>query len=490
MQKRQHLAPGIDNDQNFWEGIWSAYSQRTATRDSVGQGAIATATATNVDATVWSTAYVTIYLPTTTQWITSATVPPGTTSSKSSSHRHSTLTVSGNSSEPANSTISKSPTTWVVPSSTVASSSGPSTNSTFPSNGNNAVLNAEPTSNATMGGIAEAMPTGRKRAIIGGLSGTIAGLVLIGLIIFLVLRRRRKQQEARDIDEDYMSEKGVHSPPVHRWAGFAAATPIGRGSPRDSHNYPASTSQIAVDEDHRIIRMSTRHWSRPYAVGEGEGYREAVPSGQLRVVNPDTTRPSTPRRPSTDTVGSYFRKQQSAFAGFVFSLPRSARQSRTEQTSRAQETPTIAIVDPSLSRECVLGSTGTPSFRSYPSMVSLPTIRQQPPEDVFLATLPEAESPVEDTSLPPEPGTRRPSLAPLQNVAGSASRTLSHFGHSLLQPFRPKSSNAATPQQKQAHLSSSTYSSRMSRRSDPFDLDRPSIRGSNHIAGVPLYEGT
>lgn len=535
MQKRRHPAldedDDDDNDQEFWEQIWS---EQTVPNDSMGERVLATTTAaTDSDANiVWSTAYVTVYVPTSTRYIsvanTSSSLSPSRSSSEvalstpSETARFSSTPIllsPGIYSGPAKST-SKSPR--VVPGSlaTSSSDSGPSKSSaTLSLPTDNALLNATSSSNATMGSIAESMPSGQKRAIVGGLSGTIAGLVLIGLLIFLVLRRRRKQQEARDFDEDSVSEKGAYSSDVvQKWGGIATATPIGRGSPRDSQHRPSSATQIAVDEEHRIIRMSTRHWPRPYAMGEGEGYRESVPTGQLRVVNPDVMRPATPRRPSTETVASYLRRQQSALAAFSFGLPKSARHSRIEQLTRAGQTPstTIALVDPSLSRECVVG---TPSFKSFVSLGSLPTIRQHPPEDPFLTPLPECDC----DALPPLPppsarGTqRRPSATPLQqNPANSTSRTLSQRGYNLLlQPFRPKSSNVPTAQQKQkqTYISSPTDSCppsscssspsyiRMSGRSDPFDLDHPSVRGSHTTTtmtgagaggggGISLYEGT
>ncbi|KAM3413671.1 hypothetical protein BST61_g10364 [Cercospora zeina] len=419
---------------------------------------MATATETNFDMTVWRTAYVTIHIATVTR--TSSIVATSSTSRANTSeiqtHPTPTLSLPLSSPAPANLTNPKFPQTTRIATNQTTETSPPSRSSLATS----PTLDAA--NNATMPFNANGMASEQKRAVIGGLSGTIAGLVIAGLIIFLVLRKRRKKREAHDTDTQSISEKG-ESPDwiVPKLNSLVSIVPVGRRSHRDSrishvsHVRPPSTTTIAVDEDHRMIRMSTRHWPRPFAVGEGEGYRDSVPAGQLRVVNPDLSRPDTPRRNSTDTAASYFRKQSSAFAGFPINFPRSARQSRIDQTACLRESPTIKVVDHTISRQSVVA----PSFKSYQSMVSLPMVRQQPPEDPFVARTWQPEG---------QKTPRQIVLTPLQ------------IASNLLQSFRPKTSGQ--PTQKASYISTSTWSSRMSRisrRSDPFDLDRPSLRGSH-----------
>ncbi|PPJ60077.1 hypothetical protein CBER1_07583 [Cercospora berteroae] len=475
---------------------------------------MATATETNFDMMVWSTAYVTIHIATVTR-ATSIMDISATSRAKTSNnqtHPTPTLSLALTSSRPANLPSTKFPQTTRVSRDDATEPSSPSRTSIAASSTLDAATSASPPNNGTMSSIADGMAPEKRRAVIGGLSGTIVGLVIAGLLIFLVLRKRRKKRETVDTDMQSMSEKG-ESPDwmLPKFSSLVSAVPVGRGSHRDSrishvsHVRPPSTTNIAVDEDHRMIRMSTRHWPRPFAMGEGEGYRDSVPVGQLRVVNPDLSRPNTPRRNSTDTAASYFRKQSSAFAGFIFNLPRSARQSRIDETAWSREAPTIKVVDPTLSRQSVVA----PSYKSYPSLVSLPMVRQQPPEDPFVARAWQNEG--QQTTEQPYAATtpRRPVLTPIQIAAGSATTTLSNLSSSILQSFRPKTSDQITtpqPMQKASHISTSTWSSRMSRisrRSDPFDLDRPSLRGS-HISTIEaqrnpttmpvsrfsLYEGT
>ncbi|KAF2206307.1 hypothetical protein CERZMDRAFT_119330 [Cercospora zeae-maydis SCOH1-5] len=456
--------------------------------------ATATATETDFHLTVWRTAYVTIHIATVTR--TGSVIATSSTSrimktSDHQTHPTPTLSLTLSSSHPANLTNNTTnkfaPTTRIATNETTETSSpSPSLIATSPAL--DAVVSASPANNATMPSSPDGMAPEQKRAVVGGLSGTIAGLVIAGLLLFLVLRKRRKKREAHDTDVQSVSEKG-ESPDwmLPKFSGLVSIVPVGGGGKRDSrtshvsHARPPSTTTIAVDEDHRMIRMSTRHWPRPFAGGEGEGYRDSVPAGQLRVVNPDLSRPDTPRRNSTDTAASYFRKQSSAFAGFVFNLPRSARQSRMDETPCSRDAPTIKLVDPTLSRQSVVA----PSSRSYPSMVSLPMIRQQPPDDPFVARTwqPEGQQHAEASTLPTTTGNaRQPVLRPLQIAAGSATKTFSNLSSNLLQSLRPKTSDTSHPTQKAGHISTSTWSSHMSRtsrRSDPFDLDRPSLRGSH-----------
>lgn len=339
----------------------------------------------------------------------------------------------------------------------------------------------------------------QKRAIIGGLAGSIAGLVFVGLLICLTLRVRRKKQ---DSDLSSLAEKAEPRPPItKKFLGLATALPAA-GTRRDlwknAQLRPVSISAVSVDEEHRIIRMSTRHWPRPFIPGNGEGYRDSAPYGQLRVVNPDLSRPGTPRK-SSETVGSLLRRQRDALAGFVFTASRPSSVTRSRPHSLGNEVSTIASVDPALARKCAPPYASTPSFRSYPSVTSLPTTYRYPGEDPLVT-----RSVERNKQLPrlPHEQQRKPTV---QSGAGAASKTWTNLG-SFIYTFRPKpdgvGAEPATSVRELSHLSTSTNSSRISRRSDPFDLDRPSIRGSipahagheshqeGHLPGWNLYAGT
>lgn len=311
-------------------------------------------------------------------------------------------------------------------------------------------------------------------AVAGGLSGAIAGLVLIGVLLCFYVRRRKGRREEEE-DGDSFNEKGLRPAIARKWTQLTS-----KGTPKPTPLIPQGTSPVTVDEEHHIIRMSTTHWARPFAQGRGEGYRESIGTSQLRVMNPDPARPTTPRLSSdTGAASSFLQRQRSALAAVLLSANRSRTSSRSN-IHQATNVPVPEItIDPILSREWLAPLNPDPSFKSYPSVTTLPVVQQQPPEDPFVTP------PLEAADPRAQQRPKRPTLAPLQSAAGAASRTLSHIG-SFLNPFRTQSGAAESVKTFSRH-SVSTLSSRLSRRytafSDPFDLDKPSERGS----AVPGY---
>ncbi|KAI7181592.1 hypothetical protein D0869_13906 [Hortaea werneckii] len=332
----------------------------------------------------------------------------------------------------------------------------------------------------------EANESPQKNVLIGGLSGAFAGLLLIGVLIAFCLRRRKTRNE----DSDSLSEKGNFRPALKRkWTELT-----GKGTPKPTPQMPHDTP-VTVDEDHHIIRMNTTHWARPFAQGQGEGFRESAGPAQLRVVNPDPSRPSTPRK-SSETAGSFLKKQRTALAAVLANAGRSRSNSRLS----GQPPPNVPeiIVDPALSSECIAHSPYNPPTRSTPSPTASSGNRRlsQGSSSMVLPSETAPSSPSQQQQQP-----KRPDLSPLQSAGSAAKRTLSHIG-SILNPFRTPSNAEIEPAGTVAHGSrqhshstqsssatwSSSSSSRLSSRetitgttySDPFDLDRPSVRGSVH----------
>ncbi|KAI7360901.1 hypothetical protein KC354_g8500 [Hortaea werneckii] len=326
----------------------------------------------------------------------------------------------------------------------------------------------------------EANKSPQKHAIIGGISGALAGLLLMGVLIAFCLRRRKTCNE----DSDSVSEKGNFRPALKRkWTELT-----GKGTPKPTPQMPQETL-VTVDEDHHIIRMNTTHWARPFAQGQGEGFRESVGPAQLRVVNPDPSRSSTPRI-SSETAGSFLKKQRTTLVARLANAGRSRSNSRLS----GQPPPNVPeiVVDPALSSECIFHSPHNPASRSTPSPTPSPEDRRLSQES--------------STILPPETAhtspshqqqPQRPGLLPLQSAGSAAKRTLSHIG-SILNPFRTPSGagietlrfafdgprrHSTISTQSSATVSSSRLSSRNTTTrttySDPFDLDRPSVRGSS-----------
>ena len=330
--------------------------------------------------------------------------------------------------------------------------------------------------------ISHDQPASDKHAIIGGLSGAIAGLVLIGALITFFLRKRRRRR--RDEEAESMSEKGLRPILARKWSELTSKrSTIGAA--------PAVSRGSTPDLDTGVIRVSMDHWPRPFA--HGESFRESMGPGRLRVMNPDPSRPVTPmpRGSSESVTGGFFKQPRTALAAFLGNRSRGNSSSGTP--NRDLQIPTIAV-DPASSSDHIALPAPTPSFRSYPSVTSLPFVEQRPPEDPFLTPPDERD----ELSNPPTP--RRPGITPLQSAAGVASRTFSHIG-SALNPFRSMSNMAASMKSQQSRHSVSTFFSSSS-AGNPFQLDRPSVyeqsiagreAGEEERPDVPrwtLYEGT
>lgn len=302
--------------------------------------------------------------------------------------------------------------------------------------------------------------TNQKHAIIGGLSGAIAGLVLIGALIIFFLRRRRKREEDGESRES-MSEKGLRPILARKWSQLtskrntlAPELVVSRGS--------------TPDFDGGLIRVSIDNWPRPFA--HGQSYRESIGPGRLMVMNPDPSRPETPLRRSSEsnTGGGWIRQPRSAFAAFLGG--RSRNNSASGTPDRNLQVPTIAVDSASSSERGIPATyTNTPSFRSYPSVSSLPYVENHPPDDPFLTPPDERDELTTTASTTP----RRPSIAPLQ----SAAKSLSQLG-SALNPFRSKSNAGMSARSAQSRQSVSTFFSSSS-AGDPFKLDRPSVHESS-----------
>ena len=314
-----------------------------------------------------------------------------------------------------------------------------------------------------------------RTAIIGGLAGTIAGLVLIGILICFCLRRRRRKRD----NHESINEKGLRPVLASKWSQLTAK--------KEPTAPPRAMSRSSTpDFDGGLIRVSLDNWPRPFA--HGEGLRESMGPGQLRVTNPDPSRPTTPLpRGSSESIGGFLKQQKSTIAAVLLGANRSRQNSFASSPNKGVNIPAISV-DPASSTEHVARNTPAPSFRSYPSVSTLPVVQSRPPEDPFLTP------PDERDEMSAEARPRRPSANPVQTVAGAASRTLSHVG-SALNPFRTKS-NAAESVRSYSRRSVSTFSS----AGDPFMLDCPSLhahsgRTANDFERQPIpewrvYEGT
>lgn len=323
-----------------------------------------------------------------------------------------------------------------------------------------------------------------RTAIVGGLSGTIAGLLFIGVIVCLMLRRRRKKEMSEQASERHCAARDDALLPDASEKGFATSFIHPRSATAMTRESPASAFQglpgaaPAVDEDHRMIRMSTCHWPRPFAPGAGEGYRESVPTGKLRCTNPDRSRPGTPQSISSNPK-QFFGRPRTLFRG-------SSRSHLHQKHPLSQGMPTIKLVNPAFSRERPSRYSNTPSFKSYPSMSTVQVVHHRTPDDPFLT--PSAEEIVGYGQL------QRPNVQRTTSAWSQISSLLDHLRNR-------SASNLESGLRASSRYSVDTISSaRFSRRSDPFDLDRHSrgwTVGSEGQTGSYLgrrsqilYEGT
>ncbi|KAF2721006.1 hypothetical protein K431DRAFT_285264 [Polychaeton citri CBS 116435] len=336
---------------------------------------------------------------------------------------------------------------------------------------------SSPSATAAVGAVTDNSQV-QKHAVIGGLSGAIAGLALVGLLIFLLLRKRRRKSGYPTSDDE--NEKALRPTLAQKWSELSI------GVRRPEASLQPSRDRVPTVDGH-LIRVSQNRWPRPF-IGS-EGLRESMGPQQLHVTNPDPSRSGTPA--SLVTPAPVLPWQRPSLAAALF-RPRSG--SRTSSRSRISrgfhELPTITV-EPALSRECIL-SNRPPSVHSYASCSTSPVVTHQPPEDPFV-TPPEEE--------PPNLSQYRPALMPLQSgrpmmtSMGDRLRP-SHAKQAQLMPTaRIVSSSSAST------VSSSWPSTRT--RSDPFDLDeRHADRGmaddgcggqSRTRGQTPnwmLYEGT
>lgn len=157
--------------------------------------------------------------------------------------------------------------------------------------------------------------TFQKQAIIGGLSGAIGGLMLIGLLISFCPSGDESETTTRS---PYTRKALVRQSPGNganlRW--------------RDSPGEP------------RSLAATLSKWpNQPRIAGPR----------RLQVMNPSPSRPSTPVTcGSSDFVPKFLRRQKTALADMLSISPRSRAKSTGESTHRALTVPAIAI-DPALS---------------------------------------------------------------------------------------------------------------------------------------------
>lgn len=355
-----------------------------------------------------------------------------------------------------------------------------------------------PTSRAPTGHGHSSISRAHKRALVGGLSGAIAGLLLVGVIIALLLRRRRD----RDFPDEPIDEKS-NDLPVSPALNALALEKINPAPTRQS------SRTATPNADGRIIRMSTQHWSRPFA--HSQSFRESIGPGQLRVTNPDLSRPSTAhsrsfraptealhsratsrsvtpalRPPSQKSSSTYLKPQRSATTTMTTGGNHSRASSNTPSSRPppTQDSSTVVETMVAISRPAGPPPTPPPFHPPFstatPNLPNAPSITQPPPP-------PERTHPSHPPSSLLIPPTTTTTSTPklLTPLSAAPSRS----------PLRSRpwpSTHLAEPEQTFSHYSASTFSS----AGGPFRLDwrRGGMEEEERMAvETPMYvvyEGT
>ncbi|KAK6423946.1 hypothetical protein LTR95_016455 [Oleoguttula sp. CCFEE 5521] len=221
-----------------------------------------------------------------------------------------------------------------------------------------------------------------RKAIIGGLSGTIAGLLLIGLLLFFCLRRRRRSRELREISEP-VSEKAIPSTIAAAVAKPGLARQISNfalGHLRNRSTPELPRPRRPSPCDGSLIRVPVDHWDRPFAAGGG--LRDSITPVPLRVANPDPSRVSTPQPAARP---NFLRKQSSNLVAFLHDRTRGAASVPPADADLLTPLgPQARHIEPALSREWLVHDTREGGLPTSPSQTTLPVIVQHPLDDSFV----------------------------------------------------------------------------------------------------------
>ncbi|THX09509.1 hypothetical protein D6D18_01248 [Aureobasidium pullulans] len=330
-------------------------------------------------------------------------------------------------------------------------------------------------------------------AIAGGMTGSLAGIALIGLL-FLFLFRRRKRRPPYHEKHEAAAEPRMSSSSQALPSAIAGA-----GAPRHSDRSivpQRSPSGRPPVIDHNLIHMDLNHWDRPLAHEDPHPRHDGSP---LRLMNPDPT----PTPPIILTASSsvspennphrFLQRQRSALAAALLSVKRSfssqdvvprhaSEESHTHTSAHPSAHPSpLHIQDKSnkltMPSEVILaGASATESrpMSSQSAMSNNTIIRHHAPDDPFVS------SPAVTSPLPGclQPGhndgiARRDFLAP-PPLRTRVPVPCTPTQHGAVSPLTRSNSDCST---RFESLSSPTRSevSSVSVRSGPFDLASASV---------------
>lgn len=357
--------------------------------------------------------------------------------------------------------------------------------------------------------------------IAGGMSGSLAGIALIGLLFLFFFRRRKRRLPYRDKDgavaEPRMSSSSQALP-----SAVAAA-----GAVRDSDRSAILTGQGPDPDrlpviDHNLIHMDLNHWDRPFAHEDPHLRDDGSP---LRLMNPDPTpTPPVNIRTSSTSISpdagpknphGFLQRQRSALTAALLSIKRSfssqdvvprhaSDESYLQPSAHPSAHPSpLQIPDKNTNKltmpsEAILaGVTASRPISSQSAMSNNTIIRHQVPDDPFVTTTSATlKSSLPDCLRPGSGIARRDFLAPPPPpplwTKMPMQSTPTHPRHGTVSPLTRTNSDCSTRFESLSPTRSEISS--VSVRSGPFDLATASVvdgeSGKETVGGRDLREQT
>jgi hypothetical protein len=387
---------------------------------------------------------------------------------------------------------------------TVSTSTNQDTTSTVPTSARSSSTSAVAGNGKTGHGSLLVSPDGSSRhaaAIAGGMTSSVAGIALIGLLFLFLFRRRKRSlpyhEKYGSAAEPRMSSSSQALP-----SAVAAAGAIQR-SDRSTYLAPQSSRSDRLPViDHNLIHMSLEHWDRPFVHEDPHPRDDSSP---LRLMNPDPTptppvvfrSSSTSMSPDTapENPHKFLQRQRSALTAALLSIKRSfssqdvrhlsdephlspsalpsAHPSAHPSPLHIQDKNTNKLTMPS---EAILaGITVSRPISSQSAISNNTIIRHQVPDDPFITST----SATPNSLLPPclhfGNGTaRRDFLAPPPlRTRISVQSTPTHHQHGTVSPLSRSNSDCSTTFESLSPTRSEVSS--VSVRSGPFDLATASV---------------
>lgn len=470
-----------------YSNSYSNQSQESGRSSHLSTSAATSKTFSHTTSTSSSSSPLFTYQPTTFSTTTTARVTThSTTTVKTTVYITSTRTVPADSSTPQQvSTSAFQDTTSTTSTSAASSSAGPVAGKSGEGHGSMLV---------SPNGSSE-----HSAVIAGGMSGSLAGIALIGLLFLFFFRRRKRRLPYRDKDgaaaEPRMSSSSQALPSAVAAAG---ATRLSDRSAILAHQRSDPNRLPVID--HNLIHMDLDHWDRPFAHEDPHLRDDGSP---LRLMNPDPTpTPPVVFRTSSTSISpdagpnnphSFLQRQRSALTAALLSIKRSfssqdvvprhaSDESHLQPSAHPSAHPSpLHIPDKNTNKltmpsEAILaGLSASRPISSQSAMSNNTIIRHQVPDDPFVISASATpNSPLPNCLQPGNGVARRDFLAPPPLRTHMPMQfTPTHPRHGAVSSLTRTNSDCSTRFESLSPTRSEISS--VSVRSGPFDLATASV---------------